>query len=172
MSFSENSSVLVAPPNPKVHLQHSAFALEVASLHPFVAQGTQYSVLDSLWAGHVVPFDVVHQVFCIFELLLPGKTAVCLLWSDLNKVAILVRFHILQSLALDVTHLAGEGDVQPGVVGIFVAVSPIQSDLPPGRASSNPDFIRNYFPLKCVFDFFDIRDKCRKQGFFEGQYIY
>ena len=115
---------------------------------------------------------MVHQVFRRFELPLPWKTAVWLLWSDLNQVAILVRFHILQSLALDVTHLAGEGDVQPGVVGIFVAVSPIQSDLPPGRASSNPDFIRNYFPLKCVFDFFDIRDKCRKQGFFEGQYIY
>ena len=113
---------------------------------------------------------MVHQVFRRFELPLPWKTAVWLLWSDLNQVAILVRFHILQSLALDVTHL--EGDVQPCVVGIFVAVSPIQSDLPPGRASSNPDFIRNYFPLKCVFDFFDIRDKCRKQGFFEGQYVY
>ena len=53
-------------PIPKVHLQYPTLALEVASLHQFVAQGTQYPMLDSLCAGHMVPFDVVHQVFCTF----------------------------------------------------------------------------------------------------------
>ena len=42
----------------------------------------------------------------------------------------LVRFHLLQSLSPDVTHTAGESDAQPAVVGIFVAVSPLESDLP------------------------------------------
>ena len=36
------------------------------------------------------------------------------------------------------------------------------------RASSNPDFIQNYSLLKCMFDFFDNRDKCRKPGFLRG----
>ena len=57
------------------------------------------------------------------NLLLPpaGRTAVSLLWSALDQVATLLRFQLLQSLALDVTHVAGGGDVQPGVVD-----SPIQ----------------------------------------------
>ena len=37
------------------------------------------------------------------------------------------------------------------------------------RASSNPDFIQNYFLLKRMFDFFDNRNKCRKPGFLRGK---
>ena len=36
------------------------------------------------------------------------------------------------------------------------------------RASSNPDFIQNYFLLKRMFDFFDNHDKYRKPGFLRG----
>ena len=36
------------------------------------------------------------------------------------------------------------------------------------RASSNPDFILNYFFTKRMFDFFDNWDKCRKPGFLRG----
>ena len=43
-----------------------------------------------------------------------------LLWSDLIQVAVLVRLQLLQSLALIV--VAGEGDIEPGVVGIVFAV--------------------------------------------------
>ena len=42
-----------------------------------------------------------------------------------------MRFQLIRSLTLDVTQVAGEGVVQPGIVGIVVGVSPIQSDLPP-----------------------------------------
>ena len=36
------------------------------------------------------------------------------------------------------------------------------------RASSNPDFIQNYFLVKRMFDFFDNRDKYRKPAFLRG----
>ena len=36
------------------------------------------------------------------------------------------------------------------------------------RISSYPDFIQNYFLLKCMLNFFYDRDKCRKQGFLRG----
>ena len=36
------------------------------------------------------------------------------------------------------------------------------------RASSEPDFIQNYFLLKRMFDFFDNSDRCRKPGFLRG----
>ena len=35
-------------------------------------------------------------------------------------------------------------------------------------ASSNLDFIQNYFFLKCMCDFFDNRYKCRKPGLLRG----
>ena len=37
-------------------------------------------------------------------------------------------------------------------------------------ASSEPDFIRNYFLWRRMFSFFDNRDKCRKTGFLRQKY--
>ena len=50
-------------------------------------------------------------------------TAVRLLYSEYDQVAVLLRLQLLQSLALVV--VAGEGDIEPGVVGIVFVVCPI-----------------------------------------------
>ena len=38
------------------------------------------------------------------------------------------------------------------------------------QASSYPYFLQNYFLLKCMFDFFDNRDKCSIQAFWKAGY--
>ena len=42
--------------------------------------------------------------------------------------AVLVRLQLLHSLALVITYVAGESDIEPGFVGIDVVVFPITRD--------------------------------------------
>ena len=74
------------------------------------AQHTHHSVLDALSAGLVVPLDVVHEVVGAFEVPLAQLTAVRLLCSEFNQVAVFLRLQLLQSLAL--VFDAGEGDIE------------------------------------------------------------
>ena len=71
-----------------------------------------------------------------------------------------MRFQLLRSLALDVIQVAGEGVVQPGVVGIVVGVSPIQSDLPPLWRPPPPHCCRQG-PTAVPLSVFKIRIKQR-----------
>ena len=79
-------------------------------------------MLDVLSAGLVLPLDVVHEVVCAFELPLARRTAVRLLCSEIDQVAVHLHLQLLQSLALVV---AGEGDIEAGVIGIVIDVCPI-----------------------------------------------
>ena len=64
--------------------------------------------LDALSTGLVVPFDVVRK----FELPPARRITIRILQSSLDQVGILERFQLPQCLALIVTHVPKEGDVQ------------------------------------------------------------
>ena len=50
---------------------------------------------------------------------------------------------------------------------LYKSVSGMQGTIN-WRASSNLDFIQNYFLLKHIFNFFDNRNECCKLGFLRG----
>ena len=50
---------------------------------------------------------------------------------------------------------------------LYKSVSDMQGTIN-WRASSNLDFIQNYFLLKHMFNFFDNRNECCKSGFLRG----
>ena len=69
----------------------------------------------------------------------------------------LLRNQKLPSLALSLS----SGQRHQKVIFQSDLISPPEQGTINWQASSDPDFIQNYFLSKRMFDFFDNRDKCR-----------